>query len=122
MNGTTPAHPWTDLGSGWARNENGDLVRTVTEIEDVVAEHDHGLDREGRRTAFTRLTRRKLLAGGGKFIANLDGHLADLKIVRASGGVYRLRVVGDLQALADQAVAPLGRSSVAAGKRQSVMA
>lgn len=86
-------HTWTDLGGGWARDERGHTVRTVTEIEDVVAEHCFGgtyCDQP-----FTRLTKRKLWADGGAFIANRDGHLSENAIVRLAGHerVYRLRCV-----------------------------
>lgn len=86
---------WTDLGHGWARNERGDTVRTLTEIEDVLAEHDFGWDREGRRTAFTRLTRGKSWADGGTFIASLDGHLPNDHVVKFShhSAAYRLKLI-----------------------------
>lgn len=81
-NAQTEGAAWTDLGGGWARDERGVLIRTVTEIEDVIAEHCLG----GARITepFTRLTSRKLLKDGGAFIANLDGHLPQDHVVKFS--------------------------------------
>lgn len=66
------------------------------QIEDVFAEHGQGWDREGRQTAFTRLTKRALYADGGTFIANRAGHLPNNHIVKFGhhSSAYRLVLVG----------------------------
>lgn len=103
---------------------------------EALAEHLYSCDRYGQWAKFTRLTKGKLWSAGGGFIANLKGHLDDGSQVAIHGKpfVLRLAAVQPVPAVlsadhplrveveADQAVAPLGRSSVAAGKRQSVMA
>jgi hypothetical protein len=114
--GVEPSASWTDLGGGWARNERGDLIRTVTEIEDAYAEHDFGgayCDKP-----FTRLASRKPYLAGGTFIANIDGHLPDGTIYHIAhhGRAYRVCLVAD-EVIADAAVSPLSRSSEAAARR-----
>lgn len=98
-----PDGEWTDLGGGWARDERGRTIRTLTNIEDVLGEHCQGWDREGRPTQFTRLTARKLWAAGGTVIANLDGHLPNNHVVKFGdhSSAYRLTLAAsEAQAVA----------------------
>ena len=71
---------------------------------EAIAEHCFGLDPDGRRYPFTRLTKGKLWDDNGDFIVNRDGHLPDGSVVSVTGHdrAYRLRLVSTFRASEDR--------------------